>query len=81
MNLQVLIVGAGPVGLVMAVELARYRIPVRIVDKFIAPAAPSRSSHLTTKFMPQISLLQTTCSPCELCGSPYPYALMLPQPD
>jgi 2-polyprenyl-6-methoxyphenol hydroxylase-like FAD-dependent oxidoreductase len=29
----VLIVGAGPVGLIMAAELARYRVPVRIVDK------------------------------------------------
>jgi 2-polyprenyl-6-methoxyphenol hydroxylase-like FAD-dependent oxidoreductase len=33
MNSQVLIVGAGPVGLTMASELARYRVPVRIVDK------------------------------------------------
>ena len=30
---QVLIVGAGPVGLTMAAELARYGVPVRIVDK------------------------------------------------
>jgi 2-polyprenyl-6-methoxyphenol hydroxylase-like FAD-dependent oxidoreductase len=29
----VLIVGAGPVGMTMASELARYRVPVRIVDK------------------------------------------------
>src|ERR1700677_1975959 len=33
MTKPVLIVGAGPVGLTMATELARYRIPVRIVDK------------------------------------------------
>jgi 2-polyprenyl-6-methoxyphenol hydroxylase-like FAD-dependent oxidoreductase len=30
---DVLIVGAGPVGLVMAIELARYGVPVRIIDK------------------------------------------------
>ena len=33
MKLQVLIVGAGPVGLTMAAELARYGVSVRIVDK------------------------------------------------
>lgn len=33
MNSQVLIVGAGPVGLTMAAELARYGVSVRIVDK------------------------------------------------
>lgn len=38
MNPQVLIVGAGPVGLTLAMELTRYGVPVRIVDK-----APSRT--------------------------------------
>ena len=38
MNTSVLIVGAGPVGLTLACELTRYRIPVRIVDK-----APQRA--------------------------------------
>jgi 2-polyprenyl-6-methoxyphenol hydroxylase-like FAD-dependent oxidoreductase len=38
MTKPVLVVGAGPVGLTMAAELARYRIPVRIIDK-----APARS--------------------------------------
>jgi 2-polyprenyl-6-methoxyphenol hydroxylase-like FAD-dependent oxidoreductase len=33
MPLPVLIVGAGPVGLTMAVELARFGVPVRIIDK------------------------------------------------
>src|SRR5271163_4663772 len=33
MKSQILIVGAGPVGLTMAAELARYGVSVRIVDK------------------------------------------------
>ena len=33
MSTDVLIVGAGPVGLVMAAELARYGVKVRIVEK------------------------------------------------
>jgi 2-polyprenyl-6-methoxyphenol hydroxylase-like FAD-dependent oxidoreductase len=33
MNPQVLVVGAGPVGLTMAAELARYGVLVRVVDK------------------------------------------------
>jgi 2-polyprenyl-6-methoxyphenol hydroxylase-like FAD-dependent oxidoreductase len=33
MNKQVLVVGAGPVGLTMAAELARYGVSVRIVEK------------------------------------------------
>ncbi len=41
MNPKVLIAGAGPVGLTLAVELTRYGVPVRIVDK--APAATDKS--------------------------------------
>ncbi|HEY5206170.1 MAG TPA: FAD-dependent monooxygenase [Roseiarcus sp.] len=33
MSTSVLIVGAGPVGLTLACELTRYKIPARIVDK------------------------------------------------
>ena len=33
MTKSVLVVGAGPVGLTMAAELARYRVPVRIIDR------------------------------------------------
>jgi 2-polyprenyl-6-methoxyphenol hydroxylase-like FAD-dependent oxidoreductase len=38
MNLPILITGAGPVGMTMACELARYGVPVRIIDK-----GPSRT--------------------------------------
>jgi 2-polyprenyl-6-methoxyphenol hydroxylase-like FAD-dependent oxidoreductase len=44
MNKPVLVVGAGPVGLTMAAELARYKIPVRIIDK--APARTDKSKAL-----------------------------------
>jgi 2-polyprenyl-6-methoxyphenol hydroxylase-like FAD-dependent oxidoreductase len=40
----VLVVGAGPVGLTMAAELARYRVPVRIVD--MAPVRSDKSKAL-----------------------------------
>lgn len=33
MRPQILIIGAGPVGLTLACELARYSIPIRIIDK------------------------------------------------
>ena len=32
-QVPVLIVGAGPTGLMMAIELARHKIPFRIIDK------------------------------------------------
>lgn len=43
MGIDVLIAGAGPVGLTLAVELARYGVRVRIVDKAKEPAQISRS--------------------------------------
>jgi 2-polyprenyl-6-methoxyphenol hydroxylase-like FAD-dependent oxidoreductase len=42
-NPQVLIVGAGPTGLMLALWLARRRIAVRIVDKSQAPGTTSRA--------------------------------------
>jgi 2-polyprenyl-6-methoxyphenol hydroxylase-like FAD-dependent oxidoreductase len=44
MNANVFIVGAGPVGMTAASELARYGIPVRIVDK--APQRTDKSKAL-----------------------------------
>ncbi|QJU54305.1 FAD-dependent monooxygenase [Herbiconiux sp. KACC 21604] len=40
---RVLIVGAGPVGLVLAIELARRGVPFRIVDRLAAPTTESRA--------------------------------------
>ena len=40
---SVLIVGAGPVGLTLAAELARYGVPVRIIDKVAQPTDKSRA--------------------------------------
>jgi 2-polyprenyl-6-methoxyphenol hydroxylase-like FAD-dependent oxidoreductase len=40
---SVLVVGAGPVGLVAAAELARHGVPVRIIDKRSAPTDESRA--------------------------------------
>ena len=42
-NLTVLIIGAGPVGLTMAAELARYGVAVRIVDKNTARTDKSKA--------------------------------------
>src|ERR1700748_3359886 len=43
MPTQVLVVGAGPVGLTMAAELARYGVSVRIVDKAAARTDKSKA--------------------------------------
>ena len=42
-NCEVLVVGAGPVGLVAAAELARHGIAVRIIDKLPQPTNESRA--------------------------------------
>jgi 2-polyprenyl-6-methoxyphenol hydroxylase-like FAD-dependent oxidoreductase len=43
MTNPVLVVGAGPVGLVASAELARRRVPVRIIDQLAAPTTESRA--------------------------------------
>ena len=44
MNVPILIIGAGPVGMTMASELARFGVPIRIVDK--APHRTDKSKAL-----------------------------------
>jgi len=43
MTEEVLVVGAGPVGLTMATELARYRVPVRVIEKAAARSETSKA--------------------------------------
>lgn len=43
MTAQVLVIGAGPVGLTMAAELARYGVSVRIIDKAAARSDKSKA--------------------------------------
>ena len=43
MNPDVVVVGAGPVGLTMAAELARYGVSVRVVDKAAARTDKSKA--------------------------------------
>jgi 2-polyprenyl-6-methoxyphenol hydroxylase-like FAD-dependent oxidoreductase len=44
---QVVIVGAGPVGLLLAGELRRARVPVVVVERLAAPMTESRAGQLT----------------------------------
>ena len=48
-TVPVLIVGAGPTGLTMALELNRYGIPVRIIDKQIKPVVHSNALAVQTR--------------------------------
>src|SRR5262249_205958 len=56
---DVLIVGAGPTGLVLALWLTRLGVPVRIVDKIAAPSTTSRALAVqarTLEFYRQVGL-------------------------
>lgn len=60
-SIPVLIVGAGPTGLSMAIELNRYGIPCRIVDKRIKPVETSNALAAQTRTLEvwdDIGLLQ-----------------------
>ncbi|MDF5733501.1 MAG: FAD-dependent monooxygenase [Rhizonema sp. PD38] len=45
----VLIVGAGPTGMTAAMELSRFGVPVRIVDKLLEPSTTSRALAVQTR--------------------------------
>lgn len=48
LSTRVVVVGAGPVGLLLACELRRARVPVVVVDRLAAPMTESRASQLST---------------------------------
>jgi 2-polyprenyl-6-methoxyphenol hydroxylase-like FAD-dependent oxidoreductase len=60
MKTQVLIVGAGPVGLTMAAELARYGISVRIVDKAAQRTDKSKAIVLWSRTLELLDLAGCT---------------------
>ncbi|HET6309023.1 MAG TPA: FAD-dependent monooxygenase [Rhodopila sp.] len=104
MEPQVLIVGAGPVGLTMAGELARYGVSARIVDKAAQRTDKSKALVIWSR---TLELLDRAGSSeafvaaghkvtganiiaggraighisIDTVGSPYPYALIVPQSD
>jgi thioredoxin reductase len=43
-EIDVLIVGAGPTGLVMAIECRRYCLSFRIIDKSFSPSTYSKAA-------------------------------------
>jgi 2-polyprenyl-6-methoxyphenol hydroxylase-like FAD-dependent oxidoreductase len=58
-DVEVLIVGAGPTGLVLALSLARLGVRLRIIDKLAAPAVTSRALAVharTLEFYRQLGL-------------------------
>ncbi|MBB5374394.1 FAD-dependent monooxygenase [Acidocella aromatica] len=49
MSRGILVVGAGPVGVSLAMGLRRYGVPVRVVEKALAPSGQSRALFLWTR--------------------------------
>jgi 2-polyprenyl-6-methoxyphenol hydroxylase-like FAD-dependent oxidoreductase len=56
----ILVVGAGPVGLTLAVDLARRGVPVRIVDRLSQPTDESRAITLNARSLDQLAPLGVT---------------------
>ena len=62
---QVLICGAGPTGLVLALWLSRLNVRVRIIDKTAEPGTTSRALGVqarTLEFHRQVGLAETPSS-------------------
>lgn len=55
-NAPVLIAGAGPTGMIAALELRRWKIPVRIVDESEAPATTSRAIGIQARTLEELEL-------------------------
>jgi 2-polyprenyl-6-methoxyphenol hydroxylase-like FAD-dependent oxidoreductase len=77
MNAPILIIGAGPVGMTMASELARYGVPIRIIDKAAhrtdrskALVIWSRTLELLDRVADQLRSLMLGSRPKRLTSSP-----------
>lgn len=53
----ILVVGAGPVGLVLATDLARRGVPVRIIDELPQPTTESRAIVIHARSLEQLEVL------------------------
>ena len=56
-HLPVLIVGAGPTGLMMACELERHNIPFRIIDKNPVPTQGSNATWIQSRTLEILDLV------------------------
>jgi 2-polyprenyl-6-methoxyphenol hydroxylase-like FAD-dependent oxidoreductase len=54
---EVLVVGAGPVGLTAACQLARYGVPVRVIDTLAQPTTESRAVGVHARSMEMLAAL------------------------
>jgi 2-polyprenyl-6-methoxyphenol hydroxylase-like FAD-dependent oxidoreductase len=63
MSTSVLIVGAGPVGLTLACELTRYKVPVRIVDKAAQRTDKSKAIVLWSRTLELLDRGETGAAP------------------
>ncbi len=58
---SVLIIGAGPVGLTMALELTRFQVPVRLIDKMTERSNTSRAVVLWSRTLELLDRIGATC--------------------
>jgi 2-polyprenyl-6-methoxyphenol hydroxylase-like FAD-dependent oxidoreductase len=64
---DVLVVGAGPVGLTMAAELARHGVRCRIVDKLEAPSGYCKAIGVTPRTL-EVWEDMGSCAGHDRCG-------------
>jgi 2-polyprenyl-6-methoxyphenol hydroxylase-like FAD-dependent oxidoreductase len=77
-NTQVLVVGAGPVGLFMAAELNRYGVSCRIVDKNDGPTHESRAASIQARTLEILESLSLADEFVQAGTSAMPQPAMLP---
>ena len=63
---QVLIVGAGPVGLTLAPELARYGVPMRLIDRSAQPTATFKALFVWSRTLELLGCMG--CTPAFLAA-------------